>query len=125
MMNGIRKFMQGRYGSDALSLFLLCLGVVLNLFIGRYLIGQIVAVVIFAVVIWRMFSRNIYARQKENAAYLRIWYKVKGIFTPRPDAKTHKRFKCPKCRQMVRVPRGKGKIMITCPKCGEKFSKNT
>ncbi len=88
MMNGIRKFMQGRYGSDALSLFLLCVGIVLNLFIGRYLIGQIVAIAIFAVVIWRMFSRNIYARQKENAAYLRIWYKIKASL---PRGRTRKR----------------------------------
>ena len=120
-MNAIRRFMQGRYGSDALTLFLLCVGIVINLIPVRHYILSILALAIFAVAIWRMLSRNIYARQKENAAYLRIWYRVKGFFLrfkPRADAKTHKHFKCPKCRQEVRVPKGKGKVLITCPKCG-------
>ena len=128
MMNAIRRFMQGRYGSDALTLFLLCVGIVINLIPVRHYILSILALAIFAVAIWRMLSRNIYARQKENAAYLRFWYRVKGFFLrfkPRADAKTHKHFKCPKCRQEVRVPKGKGKVLITCPKCGEKFQKKT
>ena len=127
-MNAIRRFMQGRYGSDALTLFLLCVGIVINLIPVRHYILSILALAIFAVAIWRMLSRNIYARQKENAAYLRIWYRVKGFFLrfkPRADVKTHKHFKCPKCRQEVRVPKGKGKVLITCPKCGEKFQKKT
>ena len=127
-MNAIRRFMQGRYGSDALTLVLRCVGIVINLIPVRHYILSILALAIFAVAIWRMLSRNIYARQKENAAYLRIWYRVKGFFLrfkPRADAKTHKHFKCPKCRQEVRVPKGKGKVLITCPKCGEKFQKKT
>lgn len=110
------------------TLFLLCVGIVINLIPVRHYILSILALAIFAVAIWRMLSRNIYARQKENAAYLRIWYRVKGFFLrfkPRADAKTHKHFKCPKCRQEVRVPKGKGKVLITCPKCGEKFQKKT
>ena len=127
-MNAIRRFMQGRYASDALTLFLLCVGIVINHIPVRHYILSILALAIFAVAIWRMLSRNIYARQKENAAYLRIWYRVKGFFLrfkPRADAKTHKHFKCPKCWQEVRVPKGKGKVLITCPKCGEKFQKKT
>ena len=66
----------------------------------------------------RMFSRNIPARRRENAWLL-------GLFRRPADAKTHRRFRCPKCHQKVRVPRGKGKIQITCPQCGEKFIKKT
>lgn len=127
-MDAIRRFMQGRYGSDALTLFLMCVGIGLNIVSMFVPFVSFLALAIFVFAVWRMLSRNIYARQKENAAYLRSWQRVKSFFSglgPRADAKTHKHYKCPECRQEVRVPRGKGKILITCPRCGKKFEKKT
>jgi hypothetical protein len=67
--------------------------------------------------IFRMLSRNTYKRYQENRKFLQ--------FTGRMKDREHRYFDCPKCRQMVRVPRGKGKISITCPRCREKFVKKT
>ena len=65
----------------------------------------------------RCFSRNTYKRYQENRKFLQL--------TGRMKDREHRYFDCPKCRQMVRVPRGKGKISITCPRCREKFVKKT
>jgi hypothetical protein len=67
--------------------------------------------------IFRMLSRNTYKRYQENKKYLRFVEQIRD--------REHKYFDCPRCRQPVRVPRGKGKIAITCPKCREKFIKKT
>ena len=64
---------------------------------------------------FRMYSRNIEARRRENAAFLR--------FFSRLTDKQYRYFRCPGCRQVVRVPRGKGKINIRCPKCSRQFIK--
>lgn len=75
-----------------------------------------------------MFSRNIYKRQAENQKFLQIsapvikWFRTKSA---RAKDSAHKYYACPKCKQTCRVPSGKGKIQITCPKCGEKFIKKT
>ena len=67
--------------------------------------------------IWRSLSRNTYKRYQENRKFMQIFDRMKD--------RQHRYFDCPKCRQMVRVPRGKGKISITCPRCREKFVKKT
>ena len=133
LRNKFMQFMYGRSGSDQLGLFCLITAMVLNLAgsllahlsAALYAILTVLSLVLLAWTIYRMFSRNVAKRRAENASFMRTWNKVKSVFKPRPDAKTHARFKCPKCKQAVRVPKGKGKIMITCPKCGEKFSKKT
>ncbi len=119
-----RNFMLGRYGSDKLNVFLLIAGVVLMLLgsiLGSWFVWAVIFTLLgYAAVIWcifRMYSRNIQARRRENAAFL-------NFFAHRKD-KEHRYFRCPKCRQTVRVPRGRGKISIRCPKCGERFIKNT
>lgn len=113
----IKRFMYGRYGTDTLNLVLIIAAFLCNLF-GRNYILYLISLALITLALLRMFSRNIAARRRENA-----W--LTGLFKPRADAKTHRHFACPKCRQKVRVPKGKGKIMITCPKCGEKFAKKT
>lgn len=79
--------------------------------------------------LYRTFSRNISARQAENYKFLSWWNRVKGWFSRTKDravqSKDYKFYACPNCGQEVRVPRGKGKIRITCPKCGNKFEKKT
>lgn len=142
-MNRFRNFMYGRYGMDGLNVclwvFALALMFVTMVFsfipaIPDFvsLIIRAVSTILLVITIFRSFSRNIGARQKENAAFMRVWNKarqsarrIKSAFKPKPDRKTHRYFKCPKCAQKVRVPRGKGKIAIKCPKCGEKFIRKT
>jgi len=119
--------MLGRYGGDQLGIALLILSILLNLFV--FLPARIASILLLVLAFIRMLSRNIYKRRQENEAFLKLWYPVKSffirIFKGRPDAATHKRYRCPKCRQEFRVPKGKGKIIITCPKCGEKMTKRT
>ena len=67
--------------------------------------------------IWRTLSRNTYKRYQENRKFLQLVGRAKD--------RNNRYFDCPKCRQMVRVPRGKGKISITCPRCHEKFIRKT
>jgi peptidoglycan/LPS O-acetylase OafA/YrhL len=69
------------------------------------------------IAIFRSLSRNIYKRYEENRKFLVFFQKLKD--------KDHRYYNCPRCRQQVRVPKGKGKISITCPKCREKFIKTT
>ena len=124
------RFMQGRYRRDALGKFLMVLVVacfVLSLFGTHlfYLLG--LGLLIYAY--FRMFSRNIYKRSAENSEYLKYEYKVKQFFaTWKRDMnqrKTHHIYRCASCKQKIRVPRGKGKIEIRCPKCGHTFIKNS
>ena len=117
--SGLQNFMRGRYGSDKLNTFLLIVGVVisiLSMITGNGIVSfvlTLIAYFLMGLVIFRMLSRNTYQRYQENRKYLRIWERLKD--------KEHKHFDCPRCRQPVRVPRKKGKIAITCPKCKEKF----
>ncbi len=114
-----RQFMYGRYGSDKLNLFLLGLGVALCLlssFSRLYFLG-IFAYIPLIWAIFRMYSRNIYKRQRENRQFLQFFTRLRD--------RQNRYFACPRCRQRVRVPRGKGKIVIKCPSCGERFAKKT
>ena len=78
---------------------------------------------------YRMFSKNIRKRCEEERMYMDTKEKVvrfcKGDKSVISDSKTHKIYRCPHCRQKIRVPRGKGKIEITCPSCRSKFIKRT
>lgn len=121
--NGFRRFMQGRYGSDKLNTAILVAGLVISLlhlimplFVLKWAL-MLISYVFLGWAIFRMLSRNTYKRYEENRKYLRFLDKMKD--------KNHKYFDCPRCRQSVRVPKGKGKIAITCPKCKEKFIKKT
>ena len=119
----IRRFMAGRYGTDPLNMAILMAGVVVSL-IGAFfrmpLVNLLLTAVAYGLMIWaivRMLSRNTYKRYQENRKFLQFFDRLKD--------KEHRHFECPKCRQMVRVPRGKGKIAITCPRCREKFIRKT
>ena len=121
--DGFRKFMQGRYGSDKLNTALLITGILCSLLSTLSgggllsLVLSILAYILLGYVIFRMLSRDTYRRYQENRKYLQ--------FLDRFKDKEHRYFDCPRCRQPVRVPRGKGNIAITCPKCKEKFVKKT
>ena len=114
-----RRFMYGRYGSDQLNVFLLILGVVLCL-LGNIPRLYFLGVVAFVPLIWaifRMYSRNIEKRRRENRRFVQFFQRLRD--------RQNRYFSCPRCRQRVRVPRGKGKIVIKCPACGERFTKKT
>ena len=119
----IRRFMDGRYGTDKLNIFLLRTAFVLmliDLFLPAgtlKLIFWFLPMALMILSILRSLSRNTYRRYEENRKYLQLMDMVKD--------RQHRYFNCPKCRQRVRVPRGKGKIAITCPKCRERFVKKT
>ena len=119
----LQHFMAGRYGTDKLNMYILGIGVIISIvaiFIPSPLITMILAILSYALMFWaifRTFSRNTYKRYQENRKFLMLLDRIKD--------RKHRYFTCPRCRQPVRVPRGKGKIAITCPKCKEKFVKKT
>lgn len=122
----LRNFMMGRYGGDDLSrvgfwAFAVCL--VLSLFL-RMDIFYWAAILIMVWMYYRMFSKNISRRYEENQKFLRAKEHVKVWLREQRDP-NHKIFKCPNCGQKTRVPKGKGKIAIRCPKCGNEFIKRT
>ena len=122
--DGMRHFMWGRYGVDQLNLFLLIVAVVLCLIsfiLSRWgavlkIVGAVVNLLAYGVLIWylfRSFSRNLTARQRENRRFLTLRSRVTD--------RQNRYYRCPNCGQTVRVPRGRGKICIKCPMCSEKF----
>ena len=123
MRKATARFMEGRYGTDKLNIFLLrtsLIMMVVDMFLPSGLLKLIFWALPMGLMIYsliRSFSRNIYRRYEENRKYLQLLDMIKD--------RQHRYFDCPKCRQRVRVPRGKGKISITCPKCREKFIKKT
>lgn len=124
------RFMLGRYGNDRFNRFLMILALVcfaVSFFgvRGFYLAGLLCLIYAY----FRMLSRNTYKRSLENNKYLQCEYKVKhwfsGIKWKLQQQKTHHIYKCPSCKQKIRIPRGKGKIEIRCPKCGQTFIKKS
>lgn len=131
MRDKFTRFMMGRYGTDEFSKFLLGSSValmVLNLFLRLGLLNTVV-MVLLVYVYFRMFSKNIQKRYEENRRYLQLKGKVFGRFEKEKrmaeDRKVNHIYKCPTCKQKIRVPRGKGKICITCPKCRTEFTKKS
>ena len=122
------RFMYGRYGMDQLSrnLSLICLVLLIVTMFVRNNVIYMIALVGIVYTYFRVFSRNISRRSEENEKYLRFHYKVVGklnkIKFRITDSKTHRIFRC---SQKIRVPRGKGKISIKCPKCRIEFIKKT
>ena len=123
--------MQGRYGVDSLSRFLsivLLAIIILGMFIRIPLSGTI-TLVILVILYWRMFSRNIPKRYEENQKFLQIRDKLLGRFSDfgsnMSQMKDYNIYKCPRCNQKIRIPRGKGHIMVRCPKCGYEFHKKS
>ena len=119
----LRNFMMGRYGTDRLNMLILSVGLVASLLsvIFKFApVNMALFALSYGMMFWAIFrslSRNTYKRYQENRKFLQLVGRIKD--------RDHRYFDCPKCRQMVRVPRGKGKISITCPRCREKFVKKT
>ena len=113
-----QRFMYGRYGTDKLNTLILTTGLIICL-VGCFFSGltsTILTVISYGLMIWaifRTFSRNTYKRYQENRKYLGFLERLKD--------RDHRYYACPKCKQSVRIPRGKGKVAITCPRCKERF----
>lgn len=126
------QFMQGRYGgNDGLNIGLMAIYLVLAIlktFIRNSFVEWIIYVLSMAVLIYsvfRMLSRNIPARQAENARFMRFWYKIKPklvlVKDRVKDIKTKRYRTCPHCKNVLRLPYKRGKHNVRCPKCGKDF----
>lgn len=136
MREKFEKFMRGRYGVDQLNKFLMGLALALILiaiFIpGRNSLASLLdtaGLLLIVYAYYRIFSRDVSKRYQENQKFLaktenirRRLRREKNIMTQR---KEYHIYTCPQCKQKIRIPRGKGKIEISCPKCGTKFVKKS
>ena len=127
----VQQFMVGRYGSDQFTLFLLIFSMVFT-FLGNFKYFRIlyfIGIAIIGYALFRTLSKNHEKRREELFWYLRWSEKPKAelklLGNKIRDAKTHKYFKCKQCKTVLRVPKGRGKIEITCPKCRARVIKKT
>jgi uncharacterized C2H2 Zn-finger protein len=122
-MSTIQRFMLGRNGPDNLTVGTFLAAVILTSFRNNILNYLGLALVSYC--IFRMLSKNIVRRRSESDKFMMIVTPVKEWLTQKiiqiKSSKTHKFFNCPSCKNILRVPRGRGKIHITCPKCGQRF----
>lgn len=127
----LQRFMYGRYGMDGFGNFLLWGAIVLMLLSGLFRIPLLntlsLAVLVYGY--FRIFSRNTQKRYQENCTYYRYITMVKDFFKKQKSymqqRKTHHIYKCPQCKQKIRIPKGKGKVAIRCRRCGAEFIKNS
>ncbi|MBU5628244.1 hypothetical protein KQI82_15135 [Oscillibacter sp. MSJ-2] len=123
---GFARFMYGRNGMDHLNLALVWMCLIASLLSSLLRIGILYyfSMALWCIAIFRMFSKNVYKRQEENSKWCSFWFGMKSSLRgakERRQDKDHKYFVCKNCKTICRVPRGKGKIEITCPKCGAKI----
>ena len=134
MRNRFNRFMQGRYGADQLgkcTITVSAVCIVLSILVGRWFrLSSILNMIGFAGLIYsyyRMFSKNYAKRSAENRKYLEETASLRRKLGKQKymmkERKTNHIYSCPNCKQKIRIPRGKGKIEISCPKCGTKFVK--
>ncbi len=135
MRNRFIQFMRGRYGFDLFSKYLFLLSVVIILLSSAfrersismffYLIGWIVLVYCCV----RVFSKNTQKRYAENQKFMERTSDLRGYFQKisgdLSQRKQYHIYRCPGCKQKIRIPRGKGKIEVRCPKCGTTFIKHS
>ena len=137
MRDKFNKFMQGRYGVDELSRFTMGVAlalIILTMFVNivNRSVGSVLDFLGIAAIVYayfRIFSRNIQQRYAENQKYLQMTSKLRLRFNKEKNLmkqrKSHHIYACPGCGQKIRIPRGKGKIEIECPKCHTKFVKRS
>ena len=127
----LQRFMYGRYGMDGLGKFMSWTSIILLLCSMLFDINFLyfISVALLGWCYFRMFSRNVQKRYQENCVYYR-YVNIVGDFFKRQksymkQSKTHHIYKCPQCKQKIRIPRGKGKVAIRCQRCGTEFIKNS
>ena len=129
----VMKLLKGRYGPDQLGNCILVVGMIF-LFVSiffRFWILDVFGLILIAICYLRIFSKNFQKRYKENQSFLKIYQPIKKSLKKKKKTisatlksigdKNFKYFVCPSCAQLVRVPKGKKKIEIKCPKCNTRF----
>lgn len=131
MKERFRRFMIGRYGVDQLSRFLMVVTLIfmlISMFTGEGFLYTL-ALISLCYSYYRSLSRNHNKRYQENAAYLRQYNKVRNYLLKKKhrleQRKQYHFYGCPSCKQTIRIPRGRGRISITCPKCRAEFIKKS
>lgn len=138
MRDGMIRFMYGRNGVDQLNRALFVAYLILwlaELVTGatlknRFLTGifEVILPVLMICILFRMFSRNLYRRREENQKWVNFVWRMKSgqkNAAARRADRDHRYFTCKSCKTICRVPVGKGKIVITCPKCGRQIQAKT
>ena len=126
----LTRFMIGRYGMDQLNIFLMVTYLVLYLvfLVSRLWVLDWIVLVLLFVVVFRMLSRDIDRRRRENARFLQavrpMCHRLRTMRNRMKD-REHRYFKCPNCGQQMRVPRGKGRITVHCRTCGATFEEKS
>ena len=124
------RFMTGRYGGDQLNLLLMALYLlfyVVYLF-TRLVLFEVLALILVIVSLYRSLSRDLERRRAENTRFLQIVRPVArrwSAFRTRAHDREHRYFKCPNCGQLMRVPKGKGRITVHCRACGAAFEEKS
>ena len=127
----LQRFMYGRYGMDGFGNFLMWGAVILMLLsaLFRFPLLNTLSLVMLLYGYFRVFSRNTQKRYQENCTYYRYVNIVSDFFKRQKSymkqSKTHHIYKCPQCKQKIRIPKGKGKVAIRCQRCGTEFIKNS
>lgn len=131
MKEKLSRFMMGRYGADDLSKFMLYVILalcIISIFVRSPIINAVLLMGI-VIIYFRMFSKNHQKRYQENIQFLRIKDKVLHFFRREKDIaaqrKDYRIYTCPSCKQKIRIPKGKGKVCVTCPKCRTEFVKRS
>ena len=130
----LAQFMYGRRGMDEFSRFLL-IAVLVLILVGscfRGFLRPVFSVLELAGLVYcyiRILSRNIYKRQRENAWYLTkrnaVLNWARSLKDRWDQRKDYRFFRCPSCKTLLRVPKNKGKLLLTCRKCGNRFERKT
>ena len=134
MFNRLYAFMAGRNGFDRLGIISLIAAIVIKniaWFFRGWLYGaaNLLALTLFGYTAFRVLSRNVAKRREENYWLTRTLDNLRARHADhkarREQSRQYKFFTCPSCKNRLRVPRGKGKIQITCPRCGQRFGGKT
>ncbi len=128
--NKIQKFFYNKYGADQFGLMVIIVALVFSLLATITRIGllSLVSMILMIYEFYRMFSTNYVKRRIENDHYLQFVVIIKRnwkVIVMNVKDRSYHYYLCPNCHQMVRVPRGKGKIVITCPNCKKEFEKKS
>ena len=127
----VAEWLRGRNGSDELGTFISIIAltlIIVNLFLRSFILS-IIALVLVVYTFWRSLSKDLEARENEDGVFCEFLGPVlpwlRNPAQAASEARAYRHFKCPECGQRVRVPRGKGKIRVRCPKCSTKFDART
>lgn len=131
MRERLQRFMMGRYGNDQLNQFIFVIAIISMVIelITHWALFYILALVLLIYGYIRAFSKDINKRYEQNMKFLEQKDAILNRFRREKyyasQRKDYHIYICPQCRQKIRIPRGKGKISITCPRCRTSFIKKS